>query len=61
MIKAHGALLATHIPQLADVVVPSSGPGVRAAWADCRRPDIIRVAIQSEVLLAHCYIPPPHL
>lgn len=61
MIQVHGALLAAHIPQLADVVVASCGPGVRAAGTDCCRPDIVRVAMQSEVLLADCYIPPTHL
>lgn len=61
MIQVHGALLASHIPQLADVVVAGGGPGVRAAGTDCCRPDIVRVAIQSEVLLANCYVPPAHL
>lgn len=61
MIQAHSALLAAHIPQLADVVVPSCGPHVRAAGAHCCGPDIVRVAIQSEILLANCQIPPAHL
>lgn len=61
MIQIHGALLPAHIPQLADVVVASGGPGVRAARAHCRRPDIVRVAVQSKILLADSHIPPSHL
>ena len=61
MIKVHSALLASHIPQLADVVVASCGPGIRAAGTDCCRPDVVRVSIQSEILLANCYVPPTHL
>lgn len=61
MIKVHDTLLAAHIPQLADVVIASSGPGVGADGVHCCRPDIVRVALQPEVLLAYCHIPPPHL
>ena len=61
MIEVHDTLLAAHIPKLADVVIAGSGPAGRAGGADCCGPDIVRVALKPEVLLAYCHIPPAHL
>ena len=61
MVEVHDTLLTAHIPQLADVVISCTGPQVCTARADCRSPDIVRMTIKSEVLLAYCDIPPPYL